>query len=582
MRRFFTRLFATIGFLVVLLICVSGGLWLWSMNRAPRIAANTVLSIDLTDALPDTAGDGGLSQILFPSGMSLADTLDAIERAGSDPRVKGIVARIGDSGMGLAQVQELRDAIAAFRAKGKHAIAYTDTFGELSSGTRSYYLAAAFDEIWLQPMGTVGLTGLRAETPFFRGTLDMLGIVPDFEHREEYKDAANMMTETGMTGPEREELQALLQSIYGQIVQGIAADRKIEPDAVKALIDRAPLLVDDAMKSHLVDHVGDRDDAIASFGKDADLLSLDRYFAQLGPLHQKGPTVALIYATGLMARGGGAENPLSQDSIMSSDQVTRAFHAAQTDPSVRAILFRIDSPGGSATAAETIWNAVRRAHEAGKPVIVSMGDVAGSGGYYIAAPADKIVAEPATLTGSIGVIAGKLVFGDTLKKVGGNWDSVQIGANAGLFSVMQGFSPVERERLNAVLDDIYANFKNRVAAGRKLSPDDVEAVAKGRVWSGEDAKTHGLVDALGGFATALDLAKQTAGIAADQDVNLKLYPAPKSAVDRLIARVSGKSSGDEDSLLPQSTLAFLRASAKRLSLLMAPPGSLAMPPVEVK
>jgi protease-4 len=427
-------------------------------------------------------------------------------------------------------------------------------------------------------MGMVGIVGLRAEMPYLRGTLDLLGVTPDFVHREEFKDAANMMTETSMTAPEREELDALLGSIYGQIQAGIAADRKIDPGTVKTLVDQAPLLTDEALKAHLVDHVGDRDDAAASFGPDAKFEPLATYFGQVGPPHQKGPTVALIYATGLIARGGGGGNPLTGVSGASSaDALTHAFRLAAEDKSVRAILFRIDSPGGSAVAAETIWAAVNRAHQAGKPVIVSMGDVAGSGGYYIAAPADKIVAEPATLTGSIGVVAGKLVFGGTLKKFGGAWGSIDTGANAGMFSTFDDFSDSELARLNAVVDDIYAGFKRRVAEGRKLDADAVEAVAKGRVWSGEDARGKGLVDQLGGMSTALDLAKSAAGIPADQDVDLTPYPVPKSGVGSLMSRVMGDD--DADALLPAGSLALVRATLQHIALILAPPGALTMQPI---
>jgi protease-4 len=581
-RRFIIGFFAIIGAMAFFALCLSVGIAIWSQTRAPRIAEGTVLTLDLTEALPDSPGDRGFSRLLFPTGMTLADTLGALEKAGDDPRVKGLIARIGDGNMGLGEVQELRDAIAAFRAKGKRAVAYADTFGELSSGTRSYYLAASFDEIWMQQLGTVGLVGLRAELNFFRGTLDMLGIVPDFAHREEYKDAANTLTETAMTAPEREELQALLQSIYGQIVDGIAADRKIDAATVRALIDRAPLMLDEALSAHLVDHAGDRENAIASLGADAPQLSLARYLDQAGPPHQSGPTIALIYATGLMARGGGSDNPLTGDHVMGADDVTRAFKLAQDDKSVRAILFRINSPGGSAVAAETIWAAVRRARDAGKPVIVSMGDVAGSGGYYVAAPADKIVAEPATLTGSIGVIVGKLVFGGLAKKLGASSDSLQIGANADLFSFVQDFSPSEHDRIEALLDNVYATFKGRVAEGRKLDAVAVEAVAKGRVWSGADASTRGLVDQLGGMRTALDLAKLAAGVPTDRDVTLKAYPTPKSNVELLLSRLRGGGDDEEESRTPSRLIALLRASAQNLDSLLSPPGTLVMPPLVVR
>ena len=577
MRRYIVGFLATIGALVFLIVLGGLGVWIWSATHRTRIADNTVVSIDLSTAPQDGPRERGLTRLLFTASPSLADVLGTIEKAGDDPHISGLLLRIGDSNIGVAEIQELRDAIAAFRAKGKRAVAYADTFGELGSGTRSYYLAAACNEIWLQPMGMVGLVGLGVEMPYLRGTLDLLGVTPDFVHREEFKNAANMATETGMTAPEREEMTALLNSLYGQIQSGIAANRKIAPDEVKSIVDRAPLLTDEALKSRLVDHVGGRDEAASSFGPTAKFVGLSTYLDTVGPPHRQGPTIALIYASGLISRGGSDDNPLTGAAGSGADDLTRAFRLATEDKSVRAILFRINRPGGSAVAAETIWAAVHRAHEAGKPVIVSMGDVAGSGGYYIAAPADKIVAEPATLTGSIGVVAGKLVFGGVLKKVGATWGSITVGANAGMFSLFDEFSDSQRVRLDAVIDDIYAGFKRRVAEGRKLDAEAVEAAAKGRVWSGEDARGKGLVDQLGGMKTALDLAKATAGIPADQDVDLKPYPPPRRGFIAAVSRLIG--GGGVDALMPQGSLAFLRGTLQGLALLLAPPGSLTMSPV---
>lgn len=574
--------FAIIGVLVFLTAATGVGVAVYVESRGGHVADNTVLTLDLTQSYPDQAPDSGVERLLYPNRLSLIDVLNTIRHAADDPHVTGLLARIGDTDMGLASTEELRDAITAFRAKGKRAVAYSDTFGELSSGTHSYYLASAFNEIWLQPMGLVGLVGLRIEMPYLRGTLDMLGITPDFEHREEYKDAANMFTEKQMTDPEREELQALLDSINAQIVKDIAADRKIDPATLQGLIDRAPLLTDEALKAHLVDHVGGRAEAVGSFSAASKFLSLEKYQDDAGEAHQSGPTVALIYATGLIARGGGDGGNALTGGESGTDKLVRAFRLAQEDKNVRAIVFRIDSPGGSATAAETIWAAVNRAHQAGKPVIVSMGDVAGSGGYYIAAPADKIVAEPATLTGSIGVVAGKPAIDGLMQKLGTSTGALQTGANAGMFSLFSDFSPSERDRLNAVLDDIYAGFKHRVAEGRKLSDEAVEAVAKGRVWSGSDAQSRGLVDKLGGFETALDLAKQAAGIAADEDVTLKVYPPQKSGIEAIVDRLSGDSddNDDTDTLLPTRWIALWQASVERATLLLAPPGALTMAPIE--
>jgi protease-4 len=581
--RIIVGFFAVIGALVFLIAAGGIGVAVFTAARSAHVGEGTILTVDLTQAPPDQAPDSGVERLLYPNRMTLIEALNTLERAGNDSRVTGLVARIGDSDMGLAEVEELRDAIAAFRAKGKRAIAYSDTFGELASGTHSYYLASAFNEIWLQPMGLVGLVGLRIEMPYLRGTLDMLGITPDFEHREEYKDAANMFTEKQMTDAEREELQALLFSISARMVADIAADRKIDPATVQALIDRAPLLTNEALDAHLIDHVGDRADAIAAFGAAPKLLSLENYRDQAGEAHQSGPTVALIYATGLLSRGGGDGGNSLTGSESGTDQLVRAFRLAQEDKDVRAILFRIDSPGGSAVASETIWSAVRRASAAGKPIIVSMGDVAGSGGYYIAAPADKIVAEPATLTGSIGVVAGKPVVDGLMQKLGASSSALQLGANAGMFSVFQDFSPSERGRLDAVLDDIYTGFKHRVAEGRKLDDNAVEAVAKGRVWSGLDAQARGLVDTLGGFRTALDLAKQSAGLAPGDEVTLKIYPPSKTGFDAIVSRLTG--SGDEDdadTLLPLRWIALWRTAVQRVSLALAPPGALTMAPIETR
>ena len=302
----------------------------------------------------------------------MRDFLDAIEAAAIDPRVKGILARVGNDEFAVAEAQQIRDAIIAFRAKGKFAIAFADSFGEFGAGTRPYYLASAFDQIWLQPMGSVGLTGLYSDATFLKGTFDLLGIVPEFDHRGSYKTAANILTETKMTPPHREEVEDLLASVAGQIVGGIAEARKLSPDAVRAAIDRGPLLADEALQASLVDRLGYRDEVIAAAhkraGSDAELIGLSTYLAGAKRPHREGERIALIYGSGLIVRGGGSAGPLSGSEEMAADKITRAFRAAVRDPKVRAILFRIDSPGGSVVASETIWRDVvfaRRARQAG-------------------------------------------------------------------------------------------------------------------------------------------------------------------------------------------------------------------------
>ena len=543
-----------------------------------------MLTADLTGGLSDGPDADHASRLLFGEKATLRDFVDALDRAAADPRVKSLYVELGDDSLGLAKTQQVRDTIAAFRAKGKFAVAFADTFGEGGPGTRPYYLATACDEIWLQPLGEVGLTGLRSETPFLRGLFDKLGITADFEHREEYKTAMNSLTETRMTAPQREEVEALLSSVWGQIGHGIADARKLTPDKVMALADRAPLSADEAQAVGLVDKLGYRDQAMTEAwnhaGDGAKFKSFSRYLKEAGRPHTSGSAIALIYGTGLITRGGSTAGTLAGEDDFTAHAIGRAFAAASRDTDVRAIVFRIDSPGGSATASETIWRDVEEARRAGKPVIVTMGDVAASGGYYVAAPADKIVAEPATLTGSIGVLAGKIVVGGLMQKLGITTDAAERGANAGMFSATQDFSPQARERLNAMLDDTYAGFKNHVATGRHLNADAVEAMAKGRVWSGEDAKAKGLVDALGGYETALVLAREAAKLPADAPLDVVVYPRERGLMAALFDRLFGRDEDDTNAAGAfERGLTALRMLAAATRAVFTDPGMLRMPPI---
>jgi protease-4 len=585
MRRFVLGLFATIGILAVLAV-VAVGVAAWHIAASrPALPRTIILTADLGGGLIE-GSQSALSELVGGRKSTVRGFLDALERGAEDPRVKGLYAHIDGDTLGLAKTQEVRDAVAAFRGKGKFAIAFSESFGEFGFGTRPYYLATAFDEIWLQPLGAVGLVGLHAEVPFLRGTLDRLGIEPSFARREEYKSAANSLTETEMTAPQREEVESLLTSMAGQIVHGIAETRHLSESEVQGLIDHGPLFADEAKTARLVDRIGYRDEAISEAhrraGSGAEQVPLSRYLEGADHPHNKGPTIALIYGTGLIVQGGGTTSPLSGSAEMSAREVTRAFRDAFRDAKVRAILFRIDSPGGSAVASESIWREVVRARERGKPVIVSMGDTGGSGGYYVAAPADKIVAQPATLTGSIGVLAGKLVIAQLLNKIGVTTDSAERGANSGMFSTLRDFSPAEQQRLDTFLDLTYRGFKEHVAAGRHLSEDQVEAVAKGRVWSGEEAKANGLVDALGGYAVALQLAKEAAGLAADAPAKLVVFPREKGTAELIFDRVFDRDHDSDGTPAPAGAVErawnALSAVAVPLGGLFGDPSVLRMPP----
>jgi protease IV len=587
MRRLIVGFFAAIGFFTVLLVAAVMVVVAGLRPTVTPLPGNIVLTADLTKDLPEGPSEDPLIRLIAGNKPTLRDVLDGIEAAGNDPRVKVLLARVGDDELGLAKVQEIRDAVAAFRSKGKLAIAFADTFGEFGPGTRPYYLATAFDEIWLQPIGNVGLTGLYAESPFVKGTLDLLGIVPEFDHREQYKTAMNLLTETKMTPAHREEVDALLSSVAGQVVRGIVNGRKLSEKEVRQAIDSGPLLAEEAVQAKLVDRLGYRDQLIAHAraraGSSAELTSLTTYLDRAERPHREGQTIALIYGTGLVVRGGGAASPLTGSNVMAAAEMTRAFRAAVRDASVRAILFRVDSPGGSAVASETIWREVVFARERGKPVIVSMGNVAGSGGYYVAAAADKIVAEPATLTGSIGVLAGKLVVADLLKKIGVSTDSAQIGANAAMFSPTTEFSARAHDRLEAFLDEIYRGFKDHVATGRHMTQEEIEVAAKGRVWSGEDARARGLVDELGGYQVALRLAKEAAKIPPEAPVNLTVFPREEGLPELLYNRFFGKDREPEDGTVGSGTfdrpLKTLQPFLQRLETILDTPGVLTMPPL---
>jgi protease-4 len=432
------------------------------------------------------------------------------------------VVKIGGRPIGVARVQELRSAIAAFRRSGKATVAWAETYGEFGPGNAAYYLATAFERIWLQPSGDVGLTGLSLEQWFLRGTMDKLGLEYEVSKRHEYKTAADRLTEQGFTGPAREALQQLASSLTRQITDAIAERLAIPPAQARELIDNGPYVAEEALELRLVNALGYRDevydDVRKSAGPDAHLLYLARYqrsralAERARKLPERGADmIALIYAAGPIRRGRSGRGPMS-GGAMGSDTVSAALRTAAADRRVRAIVLRVNSPGGSYVASDTIWREVVRARQAGTPIIVSMGDVAASGGYYIAMAADEIVAQPGTITGSIGVLSGKPVTSGLLERVGITTDSVTVGAHADMFSTTRPFSEEERAKINSWLDRIYADFTGKVASARNMTTEQVHQVARGRVWTGADAAAIGLVDHLGGLDDAVALARRKAGL----------------------------------------------------------------------
>jgi len=498
-----------------------------------------ILELDLTDGIAEDPAADPVSAMLIRR-PRFADVLDGLRRARTDPRVKAVVVKLGGRRIGLATVQELRSAIAEVGRAGPMTVAWAETFGEFSPSNAAYYLATAFDRIHLQPSGDLGLTGLSMEQWFYRGTLDKLGLEYEVGKRHEYKNAADRLTEQGFTGPAREALERLAASLTGQLADAIAQRLGVPVADARGLIDDGPYVAPEAAGHRLVDALGYRDEVYAELrkavGPDAYLLYLGRYqrsrmFAERA---RKLPepsenVIALVHAHGPIRRGRSARGPLT-GGAMGSDTVAAALRAATADRRARAIVLRVNSPGGSYVASDTIWREVVRARQAGTPVVVSMGDVAASGGYFIAMAADAIVAQPGTVTGSIGVLAGKPVTTALLERAGITTDSVTEGAHADMFTTTRPFSKEEWLKINSWLDRIYADFTGKVASGRKMTQEQVHDVARGRVWTGADAAANGLVDQLGGLEEALGLARERAGLPGTAPV--RVYPRG-TPLDRL-------------------------------------------------
>ena len=508
--------------------------------RLPRRwTAPLILELDLTEGLADEPPASPVAALLTMRQPRLAELVDGLRRARTDDRVRALVVKLGGRRIGLGLVQELRDAVAEFARSGKPAVAWAETFGDFSAGNLPYYLATAFSRIVLQPSGDLGLTGIAVEQMFLRSAMDKLGVDYEVAKRREYKSAAERFTERGFTGPAREAMERLASSIAEQLTDAIAGRLGVGATEARRLIDRGPFLATEAAEAGLVDALGYRDEVYGwlrkQAGRDASLQYLGRYRRShaLADRVRKLPNpreqfVALVHAAGPIRSGRSGRGPLTGG--MGSDTVAGALRAAAGDERAKAILLRVNSPGGSYVASDTIWREVVRARAAGKPVVVSMGDVAASGGYFIAMAADVIVAQPGTLTGSIGVLTAKPVVSGLLERAGITTDSVAEGEHATMFATTRRFSEDEWEKINAWLDRIYADFTGKVASGRGLTGAQVEEVARGRVWTGADAVTRGLVDELGGLETAAGHARSRAGL--PDSAPLRLYPRV-SPLDRV-------------------------------------------------
>ena len=505
------------------------------MPALPGHRPSLLLELDLTElpAAPDS--DDRLARVRARGRHQLRPTLRALHDAAADRHVVGLIAKVG-AALPWAAMQELRLGVRAFAASGKPTLAWAESFGEGSGDMAAYVLASGFGEIWLQPGGGLGLLGVGVETTFVRGALDRLGIEPQLEQRYEFKNAADRVLRTEFTDAHRTALDRLAESIFTGAVAAIADGRGIDAVRVRELADTGPRTARQARDAGLVDALGYRDEAYAAIrarvGTDAELLFADRWRPHRRPhvpARRRGH-VAIVEARGAIMSGRTRRAPLGRQ--VGSDSVGAALRAATNDEHVRAVVLHVDSPGGSAVASDTIWREVCRVREAGKPVVVSMGEAAASGGYYIACPADVIVALPSTLTGSIGVFGGKMVVRELLDRVGLTTGTVSHGARSLMFSARRGFSDDERERLAATIDAIYDDFVAKVAQGRGRPVAEIESIARGRVWTGSDALGIGLIDELGGLRDAVRIARSRAGLPADAPVRHAVHVGPLARLGR--------------------------------------------------
>ena len=532
-------IFSILGAVVIVVIIGLALLWASLRGGEPSIRDNSVLTLRVSGSLPDYSPDDPFKKFFGGPDQSLTGLVMQFKKAKVDKRIKAILLDVNMSGVGWGKAEEIRDAITDFRSSGKPVYAYIE-FGL----NKEYYIATACDKIIVPPPGELFINGLAADVMFFRGSLDKLGIYPDIFQIGKYKSAGDMFTQKQMTDAHREVVNALLDDLFNRYVNAIAQARKKTPEEVRALIDNAPYNATKAKEAGLIDEAMYKDDVEKQFKKMLGYKDTDTFvpvrsadYRDVRPESlglNKGERIAVIYASGDIG-SGSSENSPSGDQSIGSDTVAKALNDAAADKTIKAIVLRVDSPGGSGLASDIIWHAVEAANQK-KPVVVSMSDVAASGGYYISASASKIIAQPSTITGSIGVVAGKPVMRGFYDWLGISNEYVLRGKTAGMFRETEKFSVEERVKFEEWIKTTYYNdFVPKVARGRQKDPQYIDSIAQGRVWTGQQAKDRGLVDDFGGLDKAIDVAKQLAKIPADKGVERVILPYPTTFLQQLLS-----------------------------------------------
>jgi protease IV len=541
LKRLFRWLVRVVIFSVVILVIVGVARFF-----AHRYRPGSVIVLQLDGPLLER---GGYSLIGFtqPHHTALNVVRRALKGAESDPRISGLAVKIIDPDMELAQAQELSSLITEFGQHGKWTTAYLETAGESGYGNLPYLVASAAGEVSMMPQGEMNLLGVSIRELFARGLLDWIKITPELDAIGKYKDAGNIFTQKDFTASQYEQDNDLAEAMFDQIVNEIAQHRHLAPDAIRAVVDRAPIDANEALRVHLLDRLEYEDqfnERVKNYrGEHHDLIDYDSYAPPDQSWFASHPKIAIVYGVGAIDRGESSYDPvLSPESTsMGSDDMTEAFKKARDDPSIRAVVFRINSPGGSVIASELIRRQVELCASK-KPVVISMSEYAASGGYWIATPGAQIFADPGTITGSIGVLGGKFDVSGAAQAIGVNSGAVTRGKNAGMFDPFTGFTPAQVELFQQqILGDTYQYFLKLVAAARHLTVAQVNDIAQGRVWIGEQAVQNKLVDKLGGFDAALKQAKILAKISPQEQVQLVELPGQPGLLSRLLSgRVYGE------------------------------------------
>jgi protease-4 len=568
LRRGVWLVFSLIA-LVIFVSMVGVAISFFLFTRGASVPAKTalVLRLDAGD-LAEVDGVGVIGSFLA-SKPTLRAVLDTLKAAKADPRVTHLVVLPTGGSNFWAKAQELRDGILDFRKSGKKAIAFLEYGGD-----QEYFLATACDRVYLLPSSTLDLKGVATYEVFLRGTFDKIGAVPDLLHIGDFKTAVNTFTEKTFTPTHREMTESLNHEAFDQLVHGIADGRKKTPDEVRALIDKGPFLPEDALSDGLIDDLAYRDqvEEKAGFAGSEQTEANDYARALSRPFHfARADKIALIYAVGTISSGESGDG--AEGAYAGSETLVEYIQQARGDKSVKAVVLRVDSPGGSSIASDVIWRELMLTREQ-KPLIVSMSDLAASGGYYIAIPGHVIVAQPGTLTGSIGIFSGKFVTGGTMKKLGANVEGVSSGKFADMQSPVRPYSADERGKVEEQMQAFYDGFIEKVAQSRHSTPEKIDAIAQGRVWTGRQALANGLVDKLGGLDMAVAIAKERAKIPATQDVDLVIYPPKKSFLEAVSDSMGGRTeerAAMMRSVDAQAFMHLLRPSERRALIdLMAP------------